>query len=208
MSMRAFKHLRIDLHRLSVCGRTAVDYSLSPSWGNWQVTEADIQWRDLFNPAHSGSTEEGWCFSNASCGADGKHSPAAPASGTEDLRWWHEAGELQPFARVCANLQQLSKHKDEALPQAFLQPRYPHSCADHTVSTADNTPVWKDGPALQVDNYICRHFLLFLWRRKKTKNNNAHVELFLGYCKKKLTHEIKKKTNLIFYGIWKKIKKK
>lgn len=62
MSMRAFKHLRIDLQRLSACGRTALDYSLSLSWGNWQITGAEIQWRDLFKPAHLGSAEEGWGF--------------------------------------------------------------------------------------------------------------------------------------------------
>lgn len=98
MSMRAFKHLRIDLQRLSACGRTALDYSLSLSWGNWQITGADIQWRDLFKPAHSGSAEEGWGF-ECCLQRQRKALPccAAMASGMVDLRrvaWslWVAAG--------------------------------------------------------------------------------------------------------------------
>ncbi len=118
----------------SACGRTALDYSLSLSWGNWQITGADIQWRDLFKPARSGIAEEGWGFGNASCSGNGKRSPAALQRCLGRRIWDGRRGvcELLPVARVCANLPQLSKHKDEALPQAFLHRRYPHSaCLPH-----------------------------------------------------------------------------
>lgn len=46
---------------------------------------------------------------------------------------------MLPVARVCANLQCLSKHKDEALPQAFLHRVIHTRCAYPMVSMTENT---------------------------------------------------------------------
>ncbi len=71
----------------------------------------------LFKPARSGIAEESWGFGNASCSGNGKRSPAVLQRCLGQGIWdgWRGVCELLPVARVCANLPQLSKHKDEAL---------------------------------------------------------------------------------------------
>lgn len=121
-----YESIRAPQYWSSASIRTALDYSLSLSWGSRQIPGAGIQWWDLFKPALSGSAEE-LRFRQR----ERKALPccAAMASGMVDLR--RVAWSLW-VARVCANLQCLSKHKDEALPQAFLHLRYPHSvCLSH-----------------------------------------------------------------------------